>query len=229
MIGRTPAGGWRGIAFAWQFGVVLLGSGCSADVPLGFVPGGRFEGDLERGPEPDWTFAAELDSVDVEIGGPRPRTVRTGIVVDGVPHLPVTWAPLERWPGAVREDPRVILRAVGLLDERHATRIDDAAELDWLRAAGQAKYGAPFHARSLAHVTHYFRLGAPAAAGSALEPQRPGSADRSEGGLERRWRTWVSRAMHPVVTTPCEARAPSRQAVAGPAAGAERLVESAQL
>ena len=178
MIGKTPAVGLRGIAFAWWFGVALLGSGCSGDGPLGFVPGGRFEGDLERGPEPDWTFAAELDSVDVEIGGPRPRTVRTGIVVvDGVPHLPVTWAPLKRWPAAVREDPRVILRAEGRLYERHATRIDDAAELDRLRAAGQAKYGAPFHARSLAHVTHYFRLDAPAAAGSALDPQMPGSAD----------------------------------------------------
>jgi hypothetical protein len=167
MIRTTPALGWRRIALVSCLGVALLGSACRGNGPLGFVPGGLFEGELERGPDPDWSFAAGLDSVDVQIGGSRPRTVRTGLVVlDGVPHLPVTWAPLKRWPAVVREHPRVVLRADGRLYERHATPIDDAAERDRLRAAGQAKYGAPFHARSLAHVTYYFRLDPPAADGS---------------------------------------------------------------
>jgi hypothetical protein len=161
---RTVGGYGLRIACVVLLGAATLGSGCRGDGPLGFVPGGRFEGTVEPDADFDWSRAAAIDSVDVEIGGTRPRTVRTGlVVVDGVPHLPVTWAPLKRWPTVVRVDPRVVVRVDGRLLERRAVPIDDVAERERLRLAGRAKYGAPFHARALASITFYFRLDPPPA------------------------------------------------------------------
>lgn len=150
----------------------LLASACSlAEGPLGFVPGGPFEGAPERGAETDWSFAVALDSVDVQIDSSPPRTVRTGIVVlDGVPHLPVTFAPLKRWPAVVRERPSVVLRADGRLFERTAVEVVDPAQRAALVAAGRAKYGAPFHA-SWAPVTQWFRLESAPPPRSATAPR----------------------------------------------------------
>jgi hypothetical protein len=137
----------------------LLAVSCGTDGPVGFVPGGPFSGVPEQGPEPDWSFATELDSVDIQVFGDEPRTVRTGIVVlEGVPHLPVTWSPLKRWPDVVKADPRILLRADGRLFERHAVPVDEPEQLAVLIAAGQEKYGAPFHARWTTGITQYFRL-----------------------------------------------------------------------
>ena len=148
----------------------LLAAGCFGDGPVGFVPGGAFSGELERGAEPDWSFAAPLDTVDVQIDSSPVRTVRTGIVVhEGIPYLPVTFAPLKRWPAVLRRSPRVVLRAEGRLFERTAVPVSEPALHAALIAAGQAKYGAPFHARWAAGMTHYFRL----------EPASPPAPPRS--------------------------------------------------
>ncbi len=141
---------------------ILLVAGCVSDGPMGFVPGGAFDGEPEAGSEPDWSFAVDLDSVDVEIASSPPRTVRTGIVVlDGVPHLPVTYAFLKRWDAVVARSPRVVVRADGRHFERHAVFITDEAAHQELIAAGQAKYGAPFHGSWTSGVTDYFRLDPP--------------------------------------------------------------------
>jgi hypothetical protein len=74
------------------FVVIIVGAlflARNAEGPLAWFPGGPFSGELERGPEPDWSFAAPLDTVDVEIDSTPPRSVRTGIVVfESVPYLP---------------------------------------------------------------------------------------------------------------------------------------------
>ncbi len=150
----------------------LLSAGCWSNGPVGFVPGGAFEGEREIGPEPDWSFAVDLDSVDVQIDSSPPRTVRTGIVVlDGVPHLPVTYAFLKRWDAVVAGSPRVVLRADGRLFERHAVFVTDEAAHQALIAAGQAKYGAPFHGAWTSGITDYFRLDPP----QASTPEAPAS------------------------------------------------------
>lgn len=139
----------------------LLGSGGCANGPAGFIPGGAFSAEIEPLPG-DWTFARDLDSVDVQIDSDPPRTVRTGIVVyDNVPYLPVTWAPLKRWPDVVRERSAVVLRADGRHFALVATPVDEPSTLAVLRRTGQDKYGPPFHARSLEHQTFYFRLDPP--------------------------------------------------------------------
>ncbi len=134
-------------------------AGCFTDGPVGFVPGGAFDGPLETGPEPDWSFAADLDSVDVQIEASPPRTVRTGIVVwEGLPYLPVTYAPFKRWDAVVREAPRVVVRMEDRHFARQASFVSDEATQQALIAAGQAKYGAPFHGSWTSGITDYFRL-----------------------------------------------------------------------
>ncbi len=141
----------------------VLGVACSTDGPVGPVPGGPFSLTPETGPEPDWSFATDLDSVDIQIASDPPRTVRTGIIVEGgVPYLPVTWSPLKRWQDVVREQPVILLRADGRLFERRAVPIDDEEERVRLVEVGQAKYGAPFHAEWTSDITLYFRLDPPA-------------------------------------------------------------------
>ena len=140
--------------------LLLMTSACLGGGPAGPIPGSGFRGEAETATARlDWTAVADLDSVDIQIGGDAPRTVRTGFVVyEGRPYLPVTWAPLKRWPEVVREHPRVLARIDGRLFAFDAREIIDPAHLARLRATGQAKYGAPFHARSLNDSTFYFRL-----------------------------------------------------------------------
>ena len=100
-----------------------------------------------------------LDTVDVQLGSAPPRSVRTGIVIfEGVPYLPVTFAFLKRWQHVAARNPRVVVRINHRLFERQATAVTDAEHLSKLIAAGQAKYGAPFHAGWAAGFTQYFRL-----------------------------------------------------------------------
>jgi hypothetical protein len=130
-----------------------------SDGPIAWLPGGSFSGEIERGPEPDWSFAAPLDTVEVQLGSDPPRTVLTGILVfEGVPYLPVTFAPLKRWQHVVARNPRVVIRVESRLFERRAAAVTDSAHLSRLRAAGQAKYGPPFHATWTGDFTQYFRL-----------------------------------------------------------------------
>lgn len=138
-----------------------LALGCQG--PLGPIPGTGFAGRVERAaPAEGWAHAHAVDSVDVQIGSDSTRTVRTGFVVDaGRPHLPVTWAPLKRWPDVVRRHPRVRVRIEGRIFAFDAHEVTDAEQLARLRQAGQAKYGPPFHARSLNDSTYYFRLDPP--------------------------------------------------------------------
>ena len=142
--------------------VVIVGAlflARNADGPLAWFPGGPFSGEIERGLEPDWSSAAPLDTVDVQVDSTPPRSVRTGIVVfEGVPYLPVTFAPLKRWQHVVARKPRVVVRIKHRFFERQAAAVTDPDHLSKLIAAGQAKYGGPFHAVWAARFTQYFRL-----------------------------------------------------------------------
>ena len=133
---------------------------CASEGPLGFIPGGPFSGILEESkPGMDWSFATDVDSVDVQVGGPQGRTVRTGFIIyEGKPYLPVTWSPLKRWPETVREEPRIVVRVGERLFALAAKPVEDQAHLEALRKTGQSKYGAPFHAQSLSGYTSYFKL-----------------------------------------------------------------------
>jgi hypothetical protein len=125
-----------------------------ADGPVEMIPGGPLSGEVERGPEPDWGFAESLDTVELQVSSSPPRSILTGIVVHGgVPYVPVTLAPLKRWPSVIARDSRVVARIDGRLFEREAVAVTDSDLLVQLITIGQSKYGPPYHARRVARFT----------------------------------------------------------------------------
>jgi len=114
-----------------------------SDGPIGPFPGGPLvAGELVAGPEPDWTFAAELSNIEIEVntGNPRSRTVWL-IVDQGELFVPAGFASSKTWPSEAVADGRVVVRAQGKRYERQASRVTDAARLDALRAGLGRKYG----------------------------------------------------------------------------------------
>jgi hypothetical protein len=143
---------------AAAFLVAIVG-GHFSDGPLEMIPGGRLSGEVLRGPDPDWSFARDLDTIELQIGSSPPRSVLTGVVVyDGALYVPVTLSPLKRWPAVVSTDPRVLARIEGRVFEREAVPVTEPERLQELISVGQSKYGPPFHATWVARFTRYFRL-----------------------------------------------------------------------
>ncbi len=157
---RRAARRASGLAAAGLVALAGLAVGARfADGPLGPFPGGPLRGHEETGSEPDWSFAAGLETVELEVGGGRPRSILTGVLVDdGRLYVPTTLAPLKRWPGTVHRHPDVRVRVAGRLFERRARRVTDAARLADLASAARAKYGPPYHHERLAAWTWFFRL-----------------------------------------------------------------------
>ena len=123
------------------------------------VPGGPLSGEVSRDPDPDWSFARDVDPIELQINSAPPRSIFTGVVVyRGSLYVPVTLSPLKRWPEVVASDPRVLVRIEGRVFEREAVSVTDPELLQQLIAAGRSKYGPPFHAVWAARFTRYFRL-----------------------------------------------------------------------
>ena len=134
----------------------------SFDGPVGPFPGGPLQGELWQGTEPDWGFAEEVDTIEVQVNPRAPRSGRTGVIVhEGKLYVPTTFERIKRWHRYVLEDPRVILRIEGRLYRRCATRVRDRQLFKTLIQAGRAKYGLPFHARWAAPYTWYWRMDRP--------------------------------------------------------------------
>ncbi len=149
---------------AAAFLAAIIG-GRFSDGPLELIPGipgGPLSGEVIRDPKPDWSFARDIDPIELQINSSPARSIFTGVVVHGGSlYVPVTLSPLKRWPHVVASDPRVLVRIAGRLFEREAVPVTDPELLRELIAAGRSKYGPPFHAAWAARFTGYFRLDPP--------------------------------------------------------------------
>jgi len=124
----------------------LVGVGVFArfhDGPIGPFPGGRLvAGAPVAAPVTDWSFAAAIGTLELEVSPDHPRSVTTWfVVVDGVLYVPSASAAKKTWPGLVEQDGRVRVRVDGKLYELQATRVSDAAIGKHLSEAVTAKYG----------------------------------------------------------------------------------------
>jgi len=134
-------------------GVALLGVAALfflarlADGPLGPVPGGPFSsGDWVREPLDDWGFAADLETVELQlVGDDTSRTVWILVREEGDAWIPASlvFPPGKRWH--VRADAgngHAVLRAQG---HRYPVRLvrseDEEVQADLTRLV-EAKYGA---------------------------------------------------------------------------------------
>jgi len=103
---------------------VLIGIGLFAarfnDGPIAIIAGGELvSGELYRGPEPDWSFVKELDTVEFQLLAP-PRSRTTWIMeADGRVFIPSGymtswWGKIwKKWPAEAVKDGRIVLRADG--------------------------------------------------------------------------------------------------------------------
>lgn len=114
-----------------------------ADGPLGPFPGGPLvAGELVREPAPDWSFAKDLASIELEVSRARPRSRTVWLaVVDGVLYVPCGLPSTKTWPHEALRDGRVVLRIDGRRYERQALREADPERLRRLGDEVARKYG----------------------------------------------------------------------------------------
>ena len=135
---------WVGIALA----VLILGLVAVAMVarssdgpldpfPLALLPGGPLlAGELVTGPEPDWSFARDIELMEFQLLEPaRSRTiwllVHEGRLYVASGYMNSWWGRLwKQWPIDAMEDGRAVIRIAGKRYEREAIRVTDP-ELFW--------------------------------------------------------------------------------------------------
>ena len=136
---------WLGIAVAALLVAVVATTVAArwADGPLGPFPGGPLvAGELVREAAPDWSFAQELGSIELEVNRARPRSRTVWLaVVDGVLYVPCGLPNTKSWPHEALRDGRVVLRIEGRRYERQALRETDPDRLRRLGAEVARKYG----------------------------------------------------------------------------------------
>lgn len=133
-------------AFVLLIIVVSIGARF-ADGPVAIIAGGPFtSGELVSGPEPDWSFARDVQEVEFQLVEP-PRSRTTWIIEhDGRIFIPsgymtTSWGKLwKQWPHEALADGRAILRIGDKLYERELVRIEEGPLLAPLTAELSRKY-----------------------------------------------------------------------------------------
>lgn len=124
-----------GMAFAARF----------SDGPLAVFPGGAFRsGDWVAAPVTDWSFATDVDTLEMQLeGGDTSRTVWI-LVRDGVAYIPCSleFPPGKTWHKKALEDGRAILRHEGRRYPVSLDKTEDEAVIAALAGVVESKYGA---------------------------------------------------------------------------------------
>ncbi|MEZ5557881.1 MAG: hypothetical protein R3E86_04960 [Pseudomonadales bacterium] len=127
---------------------VLMGARF-ADGPLGLIAGGPFRsGTLVSGPEPDWRFARDLNTVAFQLLDPARSRTTWIMEYDGRIYIPcgymdTAWGRLwKHWPIEAERDGRAILRIDGKLYERRLQRLRSGPALEPVLAELNRKYAA---------------------------------------------------------------------------------------
>jgi hypothetical protein len=138
-----------GVAIVAVLVAALLIGARFADGPIAIVAGGPFtSGQLVTGPEPDWSFAHDLQ--EVQFQSLEPARSRTTWIIehDGRIFIPCgymtsTWGKIwKKWPIEALEDGRVILRIGDDLYERQLVRVEEGPLVAPLVAELSRKYAA---------------------------------------------------------------------------------------
>src|SRR5262245_1307407 len=153
-------------AIAWViFGLAGLAAAVALfarimDGPIGPFPGGPLAtGELVTGPDPDWSFAAAIPSIELQVNPAHPLSRTVWVLVDqGDLFVPAGWASRKRWPSEAMADGRVVVRIAGKRYQRQATRVTDPVRVDALRSALGRKYGVTPSPNG-SDDTWFFRLG----------------------------------------------------------------------
>ena len=121
------------------------------DGPTAIIPGGPLEsGELYAGPEPDWTFARDLQEMEFQLVEPPVSRTIWLQVVDGKLYLVSGYMNTfvgklwKHWPAHAEKDPRAIIRIDGKRYERKLVRLGpEHPALPGIASEIARKYGAP--------------------------------------------------------------------------------------
>ncbi len=142
---------WLGLIVA--SGVIALGALLVAarfsDGPLGPIAGGPLvRGELVTTPEPDWTFAHDVATVEIQLLSP-PRSRRTWILeLDGKVYIVSLYMTSavgrlwKQWPVEAQRNADAILRVDGKRYPRRLIRIQQGPLLEPLTRELSRKYAA---------------------------------------------------------------------------------------
>lgn len=154
---------WIGIGLATLVGCVLLVALIArfGDGPLGPFPGGALEAGEWVDPTPtDWSFAADLREMDLQLEEPA-SSRRTWLVVrDGVLYVPCGLPnQLKRWPHQAQKDGRAIMRLDGKLYRVQLTQITEPTLHTAVAQDSSRKYGFEVPEKADPETVWYFAVG----------------------------------------------------------------------
>ena len=124
---------------------LFLVAACSG--PLGPFSGGALGGEEHAGQVTDWSFAADLETIELETNPTDPHSVHTWIgVVDGIAYIPTSLIlgaenPAEReWVRNVTADANVRLGIEGKVYSAKLVKISNADEINTAKQVLLKKY-----------------------------------------------------------------------------------------
>jgi len=118
-----------------------------SDGPIAIFAGGPLvAGELSTGPEPDWSFAREIGTIELQLLEP-PRSRTTWVVErEGKLYVPCGYMNSgvgrmwKKWPVEAEADGRAIVRIEGRRYERRLVRVKDPAVFAELAVELKRKY-----------------------------------------------------------------------------------------
>jgi hypothetical protein len=127
-------------------GILLVGARF-ADGPIAIIAGGPFtSGELQSGPEPDWSFVHDVREVEFQLLEPARSRTTWILEHEGKAYIPSGymtswWGKLwKQWPHEAEKDPRILLRIGDDLYERKLVRIQEGPAVAPLLAELSRKY-----------------------------------------------------------------------------------------
>ena len=127
--------------------VTLLVASGYADGPSRLFGGGELvSGELVTGPEPDWSFAHDLPTIELQLLNPPRSRVMWIVEHEGKPYVVSGYMSStigrlwKRWPAQAERDGRAIVRIAGKRYERTLKRIKTGAVVEGVAAELRRKY-----------------------------------------------------------------------------------------
>jgi hypothetical protein len=127
-------------------GTLLFASGYRDGASLLFGGGELVSGELVTGAEPDWAFARDVPTIELQLYTPLRSRVMWIVVHEGKPYVISGYMSSaigrmwKRWPVQAERDGRAVLRINGKRYERTLKRIKTGPEVEGIAAELRRKY-----------------------------------------------------------------------------------------
>ncbi len=133
----------RSVVVVLLLGAALVVGARFHDGPIGPVPGGPLvSGDIASEPVRDWSFAADVREIELQLDAQRISRTTWILVHDKRAYIPAAteFPPGKTWHRHALEDGRATLRIAGTRYPVLLRKVDDPAVLDAVRAVAEKKY-----------------------------------------------------------------------------------------